>query len=198
MKNLSFFLPGIFLTLIFLAPIHGQETFDFVLPGPERPSLAPENPEQIPGQFRELFLGMGLEELKQALLEDDIFAFRGDRDVSFLPVQQETIIETTGRSFIRRAFFQLHEENVYIMSFSLNARLIDHYSVYTSLVRRYGEPISLNPHEAVWESDETRLSLERPLTVKYLDRTVFNDLLDESRTRESQGIILREEFLRGF
>jgi len=118
--------------------------------------------------------------------------------VSFLPVQQETIIETTGRSFIRRAFFQLHEENVYIMSFSLNARLIDHYSVYTSLVRRYGEPISLNPHEAVWESDETRLSLERPLTVKYLDRTVFNDLLDESRTRESQGIILREEFLRGF
>jgi len=84
------------------------------------------------------------------------------------------------------------------MSFSLNARLVDHYSVYTSLVRRYGEPLSLNPHEAVWESEETRLSLERPLTVKYLDKTVFDNLLEESRLRENQGLILREEFLRGF
>ena len=187
-----------FLAFFSLASIQAQETFDVFLPGPERPSLAPENPEEVPRSFRELFLGMELEELKQALLEDDIFTFRGDRDVSFLPVHEETIVETTGLTFIRRALFQLQGEIVYIMSFALNARLVDHYSVYTSLVRRYGEPASLNPHEAVWESDETRLSLERPLTVKYLDKTVFDNLLEESRIRENQGLILREEFLRGF
>ena len=187
-----------FLVLLLLSPVHSQETFDFFLPGPQRPSLAPENPEEVPRRFRELFLGMDLDELKQALIVDDIFSFRGDRDVSFLPVYEETIIETTGLSFVRRALFQLQEELVYIMSFSLNARLVDHYSVYTSLVRRYGEPLSLNPHEAVWESEETRLSLERPLTVKYLDKTVFDNLLEESRLRENQGLILREEFLRGF
>ena len=196
-KVFSFFLLGAFFVLIPVS-IHGQETFDVFIPGPERPPLAPENPEETPRQFRELFLGMELEALKQALLDDNLFTFRGDRDVSFLPIREETLVETTGLSFIRRAFFQLQEGRVYIMSFSLNARLMDHYSVYTSLVKRYGEPVSLNPHEAVWESGETRLSLERPLTVKYLDKNVFNGLIEESRTRESRELMLREEFLHGF
>jgi hypothetical protein len=179
-------------------PVHGQETFDFTIPEPERPSLAPENPEEIPRQFRELSLGMSLDDLKEALIADALFSFRGDRDVSFLPLREETLIETTGLSFIRRAFFQLSEGSVFIMAFTLDTRLLDHYSVYTSLVRRYGEPDSLNPQEAVWESGDTRLSIERPLTVKYLDKTIFEELLDASRTRESNMLLMREEFLDGF
>jgi hypothetical protein len=178
--------------------IHGQETFDFTIPEPVRPPLAPENPEEIPRQFRGLSLGMSLDDLKAALVRDGMFSFRGDRDVSFLPLREETLIETTGLSFIRRAFFQLSGGSVFMMAFTLDTRLLDHYSVYTSLVRRYGEPDSLNPQEAVWESEDTRLSIERPLTVKYLDKTVFNALIDESRTRESDMLLLREEFLGGF
>jgi hypothetical protein len=189
----------VLITLSLAIPaIYSQETFDFLIPEPERPPLAPENPEEIPRQFRELSLGMSLDDLKAALVQDRMFSFRGDRDVSFLPLREETLIETTGLSFIRRAFFQLSEGSVFIMAFTLDTRLLDHYSVYTSLVRRYGEPDSLNPQEAVWESANTRLSIERPLTVKYLDKTVFDALIDESRTRESDMLLMREEFLGGF
>ena len=191
-RSIVFLLGLVFLTF----SLSGQETFDYTIPQKERGSLAPENPETLPRQFRELSLGMGLIELKQALLADDLFTFRGDRDVSFLPVREQTLVETTGFSFIRRAFFQLEEEKVYIMAFTLNTRLLDHYSVYTSLVKKYGEPLSLNPREAIWESEDTRLSIERPLTLKYLDKTVFNDIIEGSKAQESRELLLREEFLR--
>jgi hypothetical protein len=74
---------------------------------------------------------------------------------------------------------------------------VDHYSVFTSLVEKYGQPDSLNPQQAVWETETTRLALERPLTVKYIDMTVFNGIIDESTTVESAEIRRRQEFLDG-
>jgi hypothetical protein len=193
-KNLIFTLILFFV----LFPVFGQEVFDFTIPEPQRRSLAPENPEEIPRQFRELALGMPLDELKSALTKDGLFRFRGDRDVSFLPIREETLVETTGLSFIRRAYFQLSGGQVYIMSFSLDTRLMDHYSVFTSFVKKYGEPKSLSPGESVWESDDTRISIERPLTVKYIDKTVFNRLIEESKNLEKQELLRRDEFLADF
>jgi hypothetical protein len=152
----------------------------------------------LPRNFREITLGMGLDELKTALAEDVLFNFRGDRDVSFLPVREESLVETSGFSFVKRAFFQLREGALFIMAFTLNSDLVDHYSVFTSLVEKYGEPNSLNPRQAVWETETTRLALERPLTVKYIDMTVFNGIIDESATVESAEIRRRQEFLDAF
>ena len=196
MKNLFL----VFLAILLLFPIYGyaQEVFEFLIPDPPRRSLAPENPEEIPGQFRELSLGMPLEDLKAALLRDELFRFRGDRDVSFLPVHEETLIETTGLSFIRRAYFQLSNGRVYIMSFSLDTRQMDHYSVFTTFVKKYGEPVSLSPGEAVWESEGKRVSIERPLTVKYIDTFVFNRLIEESKSLEKSELLRRDNFLDDF
>jgi len=195
MKSGAFLSLFIFLSLI---PAFAQETMEFTIPEPERRSLAPENPEEVPRQFRGIALGMALDDLKKALIADSLFSFRGDRDVSFLPVREETMVETTGLSYIRRAFFQLTGEAVYIMSFSLDTRQIDHYSVFTSFVKKYGEPVELSPGEAVWESETTRVSIERPLTVKYIDMTVFNRLLEDAKTRESLEVLRRENFLGDF
>jgi hypothetical protein len=157
-----------------------------------------ETGEALPRKFREISLGMGLEELKTALREDRLFNFREDRDVSFLPTREQSLIESAGFSFIRRAFFQLREGQLFIMAFTLDTRLVDHYSVYTSLVEKYGEPNTLSPQQAVWESGAIRLALERPLTVKYIDLAVFNDIIAESATNASRELIQREEFLNDF
>ena len=141
---------------------------------------------------------MSLEDLKKALLADDLFAFRGDRDVSLLPMSEQTLVETTGLSFIKRAFFQLKDGKVFIMAFTLNTDKIDHYSVFTTLVQKYGEPKELNPLEAVWVSDTVRLSIERPLTVKYIDLEVFNGIVEASAVKESKEAVLRKEFLNDF
>ena len=159
---------------------------------------APDDFTPMPRQFRELALGMSLDDLRDALARDGLFRFRGERDVSFLPMRQEALVETTGNSFIRRAHFQLFEGQVFIMSFTLEPRLMDHYSLFTTFVNRYGQPITLNPTEAVWEDGYTRVAIERPLTVKYIDMTVFERLREESRTLQDWEALTREEFLAEF
>ncbi|MDR3324875.1 MAG: hypothetical protein LBS82_02645 [Spirochaetaceae bacterium] len=152
----------------------------------------------LPMQFRAFTLGMNLDDLKTALQDDPYFAFRGDRDVSFLPLKEQNLVESAGYNFIKRAFFQLKDAKVFIMAFSMNAEKVDHYSVYTAFVKKYGEPLSLNPREAVWESAQTRISIERPLTVKYIDRTVFDEIVATARAAESVNQELKEDFLDDF
>ena len=178
-------------------PPDTKETYDVFIPSDRGPTLIPGS-EPLPRSFRNLQLGMSLDELKEELTNDGLFEFRGDRDISFLPVKEENLVETTGLSFIRRAFFQLRSGRVFIMAFSLDTERIDHYSVFTSLVKRYGEPVSLNPHESVWENEETRISLERPLTVKYIDMEVFREIVGESRAEASREVFMRQGFLNEF
>jgi hypothetical protein len=160
-------------------------------------SSAPEaeGGQALPRRFRGLSLGMSLEELKAGLAGDGLFNFRGDRDVSFLPRRDESLVETTGASFVRRAFFQLKDGEVFIMGFALNTALVDHYSVFRSFTKKYGEPSYLDPGQAVWETAETRVSIERPLTIKYIDKGIFDRLAGEQALEESGELQMRQEFL---
>jgi len=161
-------------------------------------SAASKETKPLPRQFREISLGMGLDNLKDALLKDKLFNFRGDRDVSFLPVREESLVETTGSSFVRRAFFQLRDGILFTMSFTLDTNLMDHYSMFTNLVEKYGQPSYLDPKEAVWETEDTRITLERPLTIKYIDKKALNDIISESALIQSQRVRERQEFLDEF
>ena len=173
---------------LILPPVFGQEeggNNDFLNDG-------------LPRQFRELTLGMSLDDLKTKLLNDTYFDFRGDRDVSFIPSRDQSLVETTGSSFIRRAFFQLRDGLVFIMSFTLNTQIIDFYSIFTQFTEKYGQPSYLDPQIVVWETERTRVTIERPLTIKYIDRVVFNDIINESGLIESNQARLRQEFLYDF
>jgi hypothetical protein len=173
---------------------------------PEDSQAGGESFDPLPRSFRGIFLGMGLEDLKEAIRRDGVYNFREDRDVSFLPSDRDqTLVETQGFSFIRRAFFQLRYGEVFIMSFSLDTSLVDHYSVFTAFVNRYGEPSDLNPREAVWETGETRVSIERPLTVKYIDKYNFDmftrspeEILVGPSADGARELLNRNEFLEGF
>jgi hypothetical protein len=154
--------------------------------------------ETLPTSYREISLGMSLDELKTALSKDALFGYRGEEDVSFIPSREETYLETAGASFIKRALFQTKADKVYAMTFTLNTSLVDYYSVFTALVKKYGEPAYLDPGQAVWEDGSTRLSIERPLAVKYIDKAIFTSIVNEAGARKSQEIRLREEFLSDF
>ncbi|MDR0540474.1 MAG: hypothetical protein LBG74_08270 [Spirochaetaceae bacterium] len=167
-----------------------------------------EGTPPLPREFRKLTLGMDLESLKTALAADDAFAFRGDADVSFLPLREQNVVDTAGAGFVKRAFFQLEETaradgattpgGVFIMAFVLNTGKVDHYSVFTRFVEQYGDPAVLNPKLAFWEDGATRIYLERPLTVKYIDKAVFDKHIENSKALESENAKLREEFLNEF
>jgi hypothetical protein len=163
--------------------------------------MAAQEAPPLPRSFDGFSLGMSLDELKTALKNNNHYRFR-EEDVTFPPVREETVVDVPGVStaFVSRVLFQLRDGQVFAMTFTFNRLLMDHYSIFTSFVKKYGEPQVLDPKRSVWESDDeaTRVTIERPLAVMYLDLEVFNALIAESATKASQEAQQREDFLNAF
>jgi hypothetical protein len=132
-----------------------------------------------------------------ALKKDPIFAYRGPEDLSLLPSPNQSLIEVAGLSFVKRAYFQFYEGKLWTMILELDPDKVDHYSVYTSLVAKYGEPASIDPKESRWEDGTTRMALERPLSLRYMDMTVYAKLRDAAGAKESARELDRQGFLGG-
>jgi hypothetical protein len=155
------------------------------------PSVAPAR------AFRGIDLGMDRDSAIAALKKDPIFAYRGPEDLSLLPSPNQSLIEVSGLSFVRRGYFQFFEGKLWVMILELDADKVDHYSVYTSLVAKYGEPGLLDPKESRWEDKTTRMALERPLTLRYMDMTVYGKLREGSGAKASVQALDRQGFLGG-
>ena len=152
----------------------------------------------LPAEYRNIKLGMNIDAVKEALQQDSVFGYRGERDVSLLPTENRSLIESAGSYFISRSWFQFYKDNLYTMIFKLNTDTVDYYSVYAKFCEKYGEPASINPQRAVWENEQIRVVIERPLIVKYIDLTVFNELISQSTTEKAATETNRQNFIDGF
>jgi hypothetical protein len=151
-----------------------------------------------PTAFRGISLGMTVDQVKEALKEDALYLYRGDPDVSFLPQSSENLIECEGASYLSRAYFQFAAGRLYVLILVLDPRKLDHYSLFTAFIAKYGDPASLNPKETVWTSEAVRFSLERPLTVKYIDRQVFTEQVARGAAQQDLEQLSRERFIEQF
>ncbi len=152
----------------------------------------------IPDGFGKIVLGMNMEEVKAELKADGNFNFRGSPDVSILRREDQSLIECRGYDFIDRALFQFKKDSLYSITILLNQEVMDHYSMFTTLTEKYGNPISLDPERSVWESETTTLTLERPLQIKYLNRKVMAAMISNGKIEESLSALSREQFLEQF
>ena len=116
--------------------------------------------EDLPHGYKNIVLGMSLEETKENLIKDPDFGYHGDRDVSLIPHSSKT-----------------------------------YYSIFTKLVEKYGEPTSFDPQSATWKNDEVTMSLEKPLTLKYIDNKRYEETQNYSNIEASPTEITREMFL---
>jgi len=160
--------------------------------------ISQDSYEPVPGGFHDFLFGDSLEVVKDKLQYDSHFAYRGDPDVSMMLEPDRSIIDTAGSGFIERAYFLFHEEKLYQISLIMNREKIDFYTFQMQLTKKYGDPDSLDPTGMIWENERHRLSLEYPLTVKYVDLGVFDSFLEESSKRKSNEEVLREDFLDTF
>lgn len=147
-------------------------------------------------------LGMSLEQVKNKLKKNSEFGYNGDRDVSLLPGENRILIETDaisgfGFSFLERCWFQFYNDELYIITININKEKMDHYSIFSALCKKYGRPNSVSPDKTLWENDDYSMSLERPLTLKYIDKNIFNQLQQKSLVNPSGSEITREMFLEG-
>ncbi len=156
--------------------------------------------ENLPKGFGGVELGMSLDDAKSALKSNTDFGYAGDRDVSLLPGDDRVLIETDSykmqhHGFLTRCWFQFYEENLYSIIINFNPERIDHYSLYTTLVKKYGEPDEFSPERSVWKNDSVTMSLERPLSIKYIDNGMSDKLVQSSLVQKNGFEITRERFL---
>lgn len=156
--------------------------------------------ESIPNGYKNIQLGMSLKDTKAALIKESDFGYHGDRDVSLIPNTTQTLIETDseygmGSNFLRHCYFQFSDDKLYIITINLNPDRLDYYSVFTKLCEKYGKPDTLNPQSAVWTNDDVTMSLEKPLTLKYVDNNTFKSVKSYSNVPLSGTEMTREQFL---
>ena len=151
--------------------------------------------EEIPLGFRSLKLGLNIEEVKEILYIDPYFDYRGDPDVSLLPQENQSLIECSGNLYIERSYMQFYDERLFIIILELNEIQLDYYTIFSTLSAKYGEPTYLNPLEVVWIFEEVKMSLEKPLSLKYLDRVIFEKLNQAGSNIDNLMELSKEAFL---
>ncbi len=182
--------------LLISAPLYSENLNSFPS------SLAGEGEKQIcvsiPGGYRSILLGLPFHRVKENLQREGTFDFRGEPDVSMQNKLGNTLISCRGGSFINHGFFQFKDEKLYLITLQLNPEKLDFYTLQSDFNKKYGSPVTLSPRGMVWEDEKTRLSLEYPLTVKYMDLALFKSILDEGRQHKSFEEIARNQFLEDF
>jgi hypothetical protein len=164
------------------------------------PSAKPDQPTAATSikPFRNIRLGMSLDEVKALLAKDPYFNYRGEPDVYFLPAKEQVLIECSGNAYIKRAHFQFVDKKLFTLILDLEESRIDFFTMMTTLQTGYGAYRSFSPREVIWEMGGVRLSLEKPLSVKYIDLAVFQNLKDAGRKQETEGEKSLKDFLLEF
>lgn len=156
--------------------------------------------EDIPRGYKNIELGMSLEETKDNLVKNSEFGYHGDRDVSLVPGTNKVLIETDAEAghsygFLQRCWFQFFDDELFIITININPEKMDYYSIFTKLSEKYGKPTSLNPKSATWKNNDVTMTLEKPLTLKYIDNQIFDKTQNYSNIQNSPTEITREMFL---
>ncbi|MGL1891737.1 MAG: hypothetical protein OCD02_08920 [Spirochaetaceae bacterium] len=161
-------------------------------------TFSQENNQSLSNGFRNIQLGLNIDEAKEAIESDGYFDYRGDPDVSMLLSEEKSIIESRGNYYIKNGYFQFYKDTLYTITLILDTNDIDYYTMFTTLSDKYGKYDSLSPSKVVWESDSVRLTLEKPLTVKYVGLGIYNDIVNDDITKEAIQEKLRKDFISEF
>lgn len=149
----------------------------------------------LPRGFRDLRLGLSLEETREILMAEPYFLFRGEPDVSLLARPNESLIDSRGAGYIERGIFQFHDRILYSITLVFDSEMMDFSTVFSTLTEKYGPFLSLDPAVVRWEDEEVRLSLEKPCTLKYLHWPTFENLRREAVREENLRALSQSDFL---
>ena len=158
--------------------------------------------ESLPQGYGGVTIGMSVDDVKQALKNNPDFGYRGDKDVSLLPGENRVLIETdtlryNPYSFFSRCYFQFYEDKLYIITLEVNKKKMDYHSVFVKLSEKYGNPSYLNPDKSEWSDESVIVDLEKPLTLKYTDKAVYDSIINDIQVEKSNTEKSKSQFLDG-
>ncbi len=162
----------------------------------------PQSDETSDGQnmvlsngYKEIRLGMTLEEVRQIInsmpefnpIREEILQIRIEPD--------KQILTTEGYSFVSKAYFHFDNDRLYQILLKFNQNKIGYFNLLSTFRSRFGEPAFINPSKSYWQNERVRITIEKPATIKYLDRQIWNSIIGSGNQEDSDFIILRNDLL---
>ena len=147
--------------------------------------------------FRNISLGMGLDQVKAALKADPCSATGAIRRE--LPSPDQPVPHRVRRQLVPppRVLPVCRQQALHHDPGAGHAEARS----LLAFQRSFGQvrsTHSLSPQETVWQSAPVRLSLERPLTVKYIDNKTFPAILSKAGAPRDLEKLSREKFIEQF
>jgi hypothetical protein len=152
----------------------------------------------LPDGFMDIKLGMDIKDVKETLKNNIYFNYRGDPDVSMLMSRDQQLIECNGYYYIEKGYFQFFEGKLFIITLVFNREHLDFYSMHQSLEEKYEKAVRLNPGGAYWENDNVSLNLEKPLSIKYLDKKTVEQIASGQKEIKDKSGADKGNFLKLF
>jgi hypothetical protein len=126
--------------------------------------------------YRDFKLGQTMEEVRTVLRTSDDFIVRKEEILTIRLEPDTEIISSEGRGFIDKGYFHFHEDSLFQILLKIDEKKIGYYVLLKQLTGRYGDPALFTPQFAEWDDGVTTITLEKPCTLKYRDRTVWQEL----------------------
>lgn len=167
----------------------------FALPG-----LSSQDASQganLKRSFGGVALGESLEQVKEALGSSPYFLYNSNIPVLDIPGRKETLLEVGGSGWIKTGQFQFTGDQLTSINLVLAENWLSYEEVYQKLLANYGNPKRFSPQRALWENDQTLITLEKNLYYKIIDKSSL-ELPAESTGTHSFLEINRDAFLNEF
>ena len=148
--------------------------------------------------FDNLQLGMDFLSAQEALTQNSNVQYRGAPDVSMRPGTREPLLRALGRGFVDEVYLQFRNDQLYSLVIVMDEKRIDYFTFFQRFSSDYGNPQRFSPQRSIWEDGQTRLILEKPLIVQYIDIEQFDQILEEHRILDSVQQFSRDLFLDSF
>ena len=120
----------------------------------------------------------------------------GVRSLRIIRIEPDTeIISTEGNGFINLGYFHFNNDRLYQILLKIDEQKIGYYYLLKNLSEKYGKPSIFTPKKVSWENEKVKIVLEKPCTLKYVDNTIWDEIINRDQTSDAVIEQIRKKFV---
>lgn len=151
--------------------------------------------EELSYGFKEFKLNQTQNEVKELIKKSFDFANRRDEALSIRLEPDTDIITAEGLGFIKIGYFHFNKDKLFQIFLKLDEKRLGYYLILKRFTEKYGNPTSLEPKSAFWENEEVKIVIEKPCSLKYIYKPIWNEITSSDQTSDSVFFKIREKFI---
>lgn len=151
--------------------------------------------EELSFGFKEFKLNQTQSEVKELIKKSFDFANRRDEALSIRLEPDTDIITAEGLGFIKIGYFHFNKNKLFQIFLNLDEKRLGYYLILKRFTEKYGNPTFLEPKSAFWENEEVKIIIEKPCSLKYIYKPIWNEITTADQTSDSVFFKIREKFI---